>query len=142
MSGVLRRGASLLLAGLFATFAGGGVATAQLALGQKHDNSQPIEISADSLEVEQDKQIATFRGKVDAIQGEMHLRADTLVVHYRQKGDAGSKAPQAKSPPKTGGAGGDPFGGGAISRIDASGNVFVSSPEETAQGDTGVYDVD
>ena len=29
-----------------------------------------------------------------------------------------------------------------ISQIDAEGNVFVSSPNETAQGARGVYDVD
>jgi LptA/(LptD N-terminal domain) LPS transport protein len=31
---------------------------------------------------------------------------------------------------------------GSIRRIEAMGNVFLSSPEETAQGDFGVYDVD
>jgi lipopolysaccharide export system protein LptA len=151
MSDGVRRVASSLIAGLLAAIAMGTAATAQVSPGKKHDSKQPIDITSDSLEVEQDKQLATFRGKVDAIQGEIHLRADTLVVHYRQRDDSANQpgGPGAKpqppknaakpsgSPPTS-----DPFGGGAISHIDAIGHVFVSSPDETAQGDTGAYDVD
>jgi lipopolysaccharide export system protein LptA len=46
-------------------------------------------------------------------------------VHY---GDAGDAAPAAP-------------GTGSIRRIEAEGNVFLSSPRETAQGTAGVYDV-
>ncbi len=92
----------------------------------QHDTDQPIEINADSLEVEQNDQVATFRGNVDAVQGEIRLRADELKVHYRNGGDSGGAAGTA----------------GAIVRIDAVGNVFVSSPTETAQGNAGVYDID
>ncbi len=93
----------------------------------QHDTDQPIEINADSLEVEQNQQIATFRGNVDAVQGEIRLRADELKVHYRNGGDSSESAAGAA---------------GAIVRIDAVGNVFVSSPTETAQGNAGVYDID
>ncbi len=91
-------------------------------LGADHDSSQPIEITADTLEVQQTEKIAIFRGDVDAIQGDMLLRADVLIVHYRETND---------NPDDLG-----------ISRIDAEGNVFVSSPDETAQGSRGIYDVD
>lgn len=87
----------------------------------KHDTRQPIEITADTLEVDREKNIAVFQGNVDAIQGEMRLRARVLTVHYSQKQNAQ---------------------GTAISRIDAEGDVFVSSPTETAQGQRGVYDVE
>jgi lipopolysaccharide export system protein LptA len=70
----------------------------------------------------QDQRIATFRGNVDAVQGDMVLSADELRVHYRDGDDAPEPA-------------------GAIRRIEAEGNVFLSSPRETAQGATGVYDV-
>ncbi|MGI9449125.1 MAG: LptA/OstA family protein, partial [Geminicoccaceae bacterium] len=52
--------------------------------GQSIDRDQtlPIEISADSLEVAQEDRIATFAGNVDAIQGDLVLSADTLKVHY------------------------------------------------------------
>ena len=89
----------------------------------KIDTNQPIEITADSLEVKQDENIAIFRGNVDAKQGEMHLHADQLTVHYR--GGEGSEA-----------------GVNSISRIDAVGSVFITSSRETAQGNVGVYDVE
>lgn len=105
-----------------ATFGSGG------AVGQSldHDSSQPIEISADSLEVAQEEQIATFAGNVDAVQGDLVLSADELKVHYEGK-DSG-----------VGIAAG---GSNTIRRIDAVGHVIIASPEETAEGDHGTYDV-
>ena len=93
---------------------------------EQHDSSLPIEITADSLEVLQDQKIATFAGNVDAVQGDLVLSADQLRVHY---GDDGTAA--AAGPP----------GMGSIRRIEADGNVLLSSPRETAQGEAGVYDV-
>ena len=91
----------------------------------QHDTSLPIEITADSLEVLRNQQIATFTGNVDAVQGDLVLSADLLRVHY---GDDEASAP-------------GPAGAGPIQRIEAEGNVFLSSPRETAQGNAGVYDV-
>jgi lipopolysaccharide export system protein LptA len=101
------------------------VADAQAQSLQQHDTSLPIEITADSLEVVQDRKIATFAGNVDAVQGDLVLSADQLRVHY---GDDANAAP-------------GPPGMGSIRRIEADGNVFLSSQRETAQGDAGVYDV-
>lgn len=72
------------------------------------------------MEVNQTEQTATFRGAVDAVQGDLHLRADLVTVRYEDEA-AGS--------------------GKRISRIEADGHVFVSSPNETAEGAHGVYDV-
>ena len=96
---------------------------AQSPLLSSPDTDKPFEISADSLEVQQDENIATFAGNVDARQGNMRLKADRLMVHYR--GDKSGKASAS-----------------AISRIDASGSVFIASGRETAQGEAGVYDVE
>ena len=96
-------------------------APAQELLERNYDTSLPIEITADSLEVQQEQQIAIFRGNVDAVQGEISLRADELIVHYRAGGDSETNA---------------------VSRIVAEGNVLLSSPTETASGDRGVYNVD
>jgi lipopolysaccharide export system protein LptA len=86
----------------------------------------PVEIVSDSLVVEQEKQLATFTGNVDAVQGEMRLRADKLLVYYQEDNEqAGADQP----------AGGDQ----AIQRIEAMGNVFVTRPGETAKGDNGTY---
>ncbi len=92
----------------------------------QHDKALPIEISADSLEVAQEQQVATFQGNVDAVQGDLVLSAETLKVHYAGKEGAGGLAAGT---------------GGAINRIVASGDVTLSSPDETAEGDIGIYDV-
>jgi lipopolysaccharide export system protein LptA len=92
------------------------------AQGFQQDTSLPIEITADTLEVVQPDQVATFTGNVDAVQGDLVLRADQLRVHYSGNQQEGGSS-------------------GAIRRIEASGNVFLSSPRETAEGDIGVYDV-
>ena len=89
----------------------------------KHDSSQPIEITADALDVAQSDQTAIFSGNVVAIQGDLRLGSDNLRVYYRQ-GDERAAAE------------------GAISKIDAIGAVTVSSPRETATSEWGVYDVD
>jgi lipopolysaccharide export system protein LptA len=96
--------------------------TANAQQGTAHDTALPIEIAADALEVQQEKQIAVFSGNVDAQQGNIKLRADRIWVHYQ--GDADADAAQA------------------ISKIDAEGQVFFSSGAETAEGDQGTYDVD
>ncbi len=121
-----RRAVATLLSSVFLLTAAlplAAPALSQSAPTTRHDSSQPIEITADALEVQQNKQIATFSGNVNALQGEMLLRAETVTVYYRPQ--SGSAAVQ-----------------GAISRIDAVGQVFFSSPGQTAQGDTGLYDVD
>ncbi len=89
-------------------------------VGNGYDTSLPIEITADSLEVQQDANIAVFRGAVDAVQGELNLRAAQLAVHYKANAE----------------------GENAIRLIEAVGDVFLSSPEEMAQGKKGVYNVE
>jgi lipopolysaccharide export system protein LptA len=128
----------------------------------QHDKSLPIEITADRLDVVQPDRIATFTGNVDAVQGDMVLSADRLRVFYNgdgptaapAKGDGqsaasgqgdGQSAASAKgdgqnaAPAK--GDGQSAAGNGSIRRIEAEGNVFLSSPSQTAQGERGVYDV-
>ncbi len=106
-------------------FAAHAPAYAQQAAGMnfKHDSSQPIEITADALDVAQSDQTAIFSGNVIAIQGELRLGSDNLRVYYRGGAErAGSQ--------------------GAISKLDAIGAVAISSPRETATSEWAVYDVD
>ena len=91
----------------------GAPAFGQLDIGGSHDTNQSIEITADSLEVQQEKLLAIFRGSVGAVQGEMNLRADVFVVHYRPREDNQN----------------------SISLIEAEGNVFLSSLKEMTQGE-------
>lgn len=95
--------------------------------GRGFDLSKPIEIRADSLELRQKESLAIFIGNVDAVQGRIRLSADRLLVHYRTKDGKKSAAAVA---------------GGAISRLDAQGNVSMTSPTETAKSQNGIYDVD
>ena len=101
-------------------------AFAQLSLGAKHDNKQPIEITSDQLEVLQKDNKAIFSGHVVAVQGDVNLKAEKMVVYYKQ----------SESAAKTGGE------KNAIQKIDVDGGVFLSTPEETASGDNGIYDVE
>ena len=91
--------------------------------GFQHDADQAIEVVSDSLEVAKDQETAIFQGNVTATQGNLGLSADTLNVKYR------------RSEQSTGT--GNPF-----SRIDAVGNVVLTSPDEKATGDWAVYEVD
>jgi len=127
-------GAAVLLMGLAIGSAAPTVAQQQGQPSQHQSpaggsgGGQPVEIVADSLTVEQERRLATFTGNVDAVQGDLRLRADKLFVHYDQGEEGG---PQAAQP-----AGQQ----GSIRRIEAVGNVFVTQPGETAQGDRGTYE--
>ena len=98
----------------------GGIAQAQEGAARL-DTAEPIEILADTLEVNQEQQLAIFSGNVAATQGQILLNADRVVVHYAAGGGDGVQA---------------------ISTIDAEGNVFFTTNFETAQGDAGLYDVE
>lgn len=89
--------------------------------GFKHDSSEPIEITSESLEVRQSDQVAIFVGDVKAGQGTLRLTASRVEVYYDQEAQGGST--------------------GAIKRLEAEGNVFLSNGAETARGARAVYDV-
>ncbi len=89
--------------------------------GFKHDSKAPIEITSDSLEVRQAESVAIFAGSVVAGQGTLRLTADKVTVSYSAgKSDAAT---------------------GAIQKMRADGNVFLSNGAETAQGAWAEYDV-
>ncbi len=100
-------------------------ATAQENL--KLDSDAPIEITADGLSVNQQNRTAVFNGNVLAKQGKVNLRADSMTVYYHAKSGGDVTASADKN---------------AVSKIDVVGNVFLSTPTETAQGGKGIYDVD
>lgn len=99
-----------------------------IAQSLDHDKTLPIEISADSLEVAQEEHVATFAGNVDAVQGDLVLSAKTLKVHYEGKGRGSTVGLAAGT-------------GSTISKIEALGGVILASPDETAEGEIGIYDV-
>jgi len=91
------------------------------------DHDKPVEIVADTLEVLQANKKAIFTGNVVATQGSINMKANSMVVHYRDGAQAGGASGAA---------------GQGIYKIEAKGNVFFASPQETAQGDEAVYNVD
>lgn len=109
------------------------VAAATNPLGSsKHNTSAPIEINADSLEVLQEENKAIFTGHVVAIQGDVRLKSDKMTVYYTKKQEAPATKKKSAAPDES----------GAIKKIDVNGSVFLSTPEETASGTSGVYDVE
>lgn len=89
--------------------------------GFKHDNSAPIEITSDALEVEQANNRAIFTGDVVAGQGTLRLSAERVEVYYDTEDNSGET--------------------GAIKRLRAEGGVLLSNGAETAKGAWGEYDV-
>lgn len=74
----------------------------------------------DTLEWYDDKQIAVARGDAVAVREGKRLRGDVLTSEVVKEQNGSSH----------------------ISRVDAQGNVLVSSVDQVARGDAGVYNVD
>lgn len=102
------------------------------------NSDKPIDIEADSLEVDDKKKIAVFRGNVSATQGEMNLKAREIQVTYTT---SNTKTASAAPEPAAGAA--SPLGnGGDITQIDAKGKVFVTMKgNQQATSDWAIFDV-
>jgi lipopolysaccharide export system protein LptA len=90
---------------------------------------QPVNIEADNLEVKEAEQTAIFSGNVLVVQGTSALRATKLTIFYEKDGAAGPAAP------------GDVVTGRNIRRLEADGNVVVTSGDQKATGTKGVFDM-
>lgn len=99
-----------------------------------HKNDAPVEVTSDTLEVFQLENRAVFSGHVVAIQGDVRLKADQMTIYYNPP-----KEPEGGKPEVRKGAGPAPD---AVKKIDATGGVLLSTPEETASGENGTYDVE
>jgi len=88
---------------------------------QRHDSNAPISFDAAHAELQDQQGRAILSGGVVVRQAEMTLRASRVTISYSGKALSGG-SPQA-------------------SRIDASGGVVVTRPDQTARGAYGVYDV-
>ena len=91
--------------------------------GFSSDNGQPVDVKSESLEVYQNDQKAVFVGNVVATQGESTLRSNRLTVFYD---NSGAPSPTQQS---------------AIKRLEADGNVIVTSADQKATGSKGVFDM-
>jgi lipopolysaccharide export system protein LptA len=99
--------------------------------GFSQNRDQPVHIDAATLEVRDKDKVATFLGNVRMIQGDTTMRCKTMKVFYDQ--DATPGAMTAAKP--------GPGGSQQIKRLEAIGNVQVTQKDQTATGDTGVFDM-
>ena len=90
-----------------------------LGFGQQGDG--PIQIEAeDGIEWQRANQVYVASGNARATQGSVSVQGDELIAHYK---------PSAT-------------GENEIYRINANGNVRITSDSEVAQSDNAVYDID
>jgi len=82
-----------------------------------HDSNQPVDFSADRIELQDRADRAILTGNVDVRQGDMTLRSDRLTIAYTSAGRT------------------------QVNRMDASGNVVLTSRTETARAQFGIYDL-
>ncbi|MEO1000281.1 MAG: lipopolysaccharide transport periplasmic protein LptA [Pseudomonadota bacterium] len=87
----------------------------------QHDSTLPIEVTADALEVDQGTQSAVFSGNVVAGQDTLRLTAERVTIFYD------TEAQDSET--------------GAIQRLVAEGDVFLSNGSEQSTGDRAEYDV-
>lgn len=81
------------------------------------DPTLPVEVTSETLNVNQEDGTAEFLGNVIVIQGEMRLTAERVLVIYNE----------AQS---------------AIERMEATENVVLVSPPDAAEGDWAEYTID
>ncbi|WP_424812258.1 LptA/OstA family protein [Roseococcus sp. YIM B11640] len=110
-----------------------------LALAQGIDMSQggPVDITADDgIEWRQNDQVVVARGNARAVRDGTTVDAARLLARYRPQ--AGTQQQQRPAQP-----GETPLSGGnEIWRMEAEGNVRITTATDTAIGDRAVYDMD
>ena len=109
---------SLVAAALFALACPALAQGAKVAFGgMSQDTSAPVEVSADSLEVNQTDGTALYTGNVIIGQGEMRLAAPRVLVVYSDNQDR-------------------------IERLEAIGGVTLVSGKEAAEAERADYNID
>ncbi len=102
-------------------------AAEKAAMPFSQSKSEPIDITADQLDVLQNENKAIFTGHVIAVQGDVRLTSEKMTVHYKEQ----EKNKEQKA-----------AGQNSIEKIEVEQNVFLTTPQETASGASGLYDVE
>lgn len=116
--------------------------------GFSQNRDKPLKITSASLEVRDKEKIATFAGDVHLVQGDTTLRSKTLIVFYDDEADGksdaskadASKADAPKPPKPAAGADAAPMSQ-QIRRVEAKGGVLVTQKDQTATGESGIFDM-
>jgi lipopolysaccharide transport protein LptA len=100
--------------------------------GFSQNRGKPIKITSTALEVRDKDKIATFSGDVHVVQGDTTTRSQTLVVFYEDDASAntGTASGQAADQQTQ-----------QIKRVEARGNVIVVQKDQTATGESGIFDM-
>ena len=116
---------------------------------QDQNQGQPIQIESATLEVRDKNKMATFSGDVVVVQGDTTIKCQTLVVLYGAEHGPGAARPGAAATQSGQGTTGGtrtqkgpvvPQGAQDIRRIEARGGVTITTKDQIATGDLGVYD--
>jgi lipopolysaccharide export system protein LptA len=101
------------------------------------NSGKPVDIEADTLEVDDRKKTAVFKGNVSATQGDMNITSQQISVIYTSGGGAKQADASGKAVASPLGAGGD------ISIVNARGNVVVTmkADQQRAESDWAIFDV-
>jgi len=108
----------------------GGAAMAQTPAASGGNSSAPVDISADEQEVINSQCKTIFRGAVEVLQDKARMRAATMTVYNRRKTPGKTSSPTGNNDC------------GDVDRVEADGNVFYVTPEQTVRGDHAVYTYD
>jgi lipopolysaccharide export system protein LptA len=101
--------------------------------GFSQNRDKPVQIDAATLEVRDKDKVATFLGNVKMVQGDTTMRCKTMKVFYDQDAAPGTNTMTAAKP--------GPGGSQQIKRLEAIGGVIVTQKDQTATGETGVFDM-
>jgi lipopolysaccharide export system protein LptA len=116
----------------------------------KMTTATDVVTARDSLEWYDQKQIAVARGEAVAVRDAKRIRADVLTAHMtKDKPQPAAGRPEkpvpaaAQAKPRNSAMPlGDTDDSSRISRVDAQGNVLVSTETDVGRGDFGVYNAD
>ena len=99
-----------------------GMAAAQMSIGfggVAHDANQPVEVTSDSLSIDQATGEAVFAGNVVLVQGDLRMSAGRIEVAYA-----------------------DIDGSRQVQSVSATGGVLVTRGADAAEGEEAIYAVD
>jgi lipopolysaccharide export system protein LptA len=108
--------------------------------GFSQNRDKPLKISSASLEVRDKEKVATFSGDVHLLQGDTTLRSKTLMVFYDDEADKADAKTDAQKPKPAAGADAAPMSQ-QIRRVEAKGGVLVTQKDQTATGESGIFDM-
>lgn len=100
------------------------IAAAQLA----PSSNAPVDVTADQLEVQNQKCLAVWSGDAEALQATSRLRANVINIYNKALPAHEGEQPGQNC--------------GQLDRMEADGDVYYVTPNQIVRGDHGVYSAD